>query len=363
MRVQIDFEPGLHYGLVQMRRWLLIVAAVMAGLFLWPATSRAPLVYRPGEGWTYESVGGAKWQRANARDQLKVAQEAFDKKQIGLAKKAARRVVRRWPLSDSAPAAQYLLGRCYEARRWDERAFKEYQQAVEKYPKVANYEEITQRQFAIANRFLGGQWFKLMGVIPFFPSMERTVDMYNKIIRNGPYSEVAPQAQMNIGAAREKQRDYLLAVKAYEKAADMYHDNKKVAPDALYRAGLAYLKQAQTAEYDQGAATQAIGAFTDFIALYPNDSRVPKAQEMIAKLKTEQARGAIRIARFYEKKRKWDGAMVYYNDVIAKDPDSTYAAEARQRLEALKRRFPARPSTPETKPVAPSAPLPVPPTH
>jgi len=343
-----------------MRRWLLIAAAVLAGLFLWPETSRAPLVYRPGEGWTYESVGGAKWQRANARDQLKVAQEALAKKQIGLAKKAARRVVRRWPLSDSAPAAQYLLGRCYEARRWDERAFKEYQKAVEKYPKIDNYEEITKRQFAIANRFLGGQWFKLMGVIPFFPSMERTVDMYNKIIRNGPYSEVAPQAQMSIGTAREKQRDYLLAVKAYEKAADVYHDNKTVAPDALFRAGLAYQKQAQTAEYDQSAAAQAIGTFSDFMALYPNEPRVKQAQDIMSKLRTEQARGALRIARFYEKKRKWDGAMVYYNDVITKDPDSTYAAEARQRLDTLKGRFPVRSSAPEAKPVAPAAPLPVP---
>lgn len=357
--MQVDFEAQVHYGLGQMRRWLLITAAVLAGVFLWPETGRAPLVYRPGEGWTYESVGGAKWQRANARDQYKVAKEAFDKGQIGLAKKAAKRVVKRWPLSDSAPAAQYLLGRCYESRRWDERAFKEYQKAVDKYPKIENYEEIIKRQFTIANRFLGGKWFKLMGVIPFFPSMERTVDMYNKIIRNGPYSEVAPQAQMNIGTAREKQHDYLLAVKAYEKAADVYHANKTVASDALFRAGLAYQKQAQTAEYDQGAAAQAIGTFSDFIALYPNDPRVKQAQETIAELRTEQARGALRIAHFYEKKRRWDGAMVYYNDAISKAPDSTYAADARQRLDVLKRRFPAQPS-PESKPVAPSAPLPVP---
>ncbi|NLH73769.1 MAG: outer membrane protein assembly factor BamD [Verrucomicrobia bacterium] len=344
-----------------MRRLLLIAAAVMLGVLLCPVTSRAPLVYRPGEGWTYESVGGAKWQRANARDQYTVAKEAFDKKQIGLAKKAARRVVKRWPLSDSAPAAQYLLGRCYEVRRWDERAFKEYQKAVEKYPKIENYDEIIKRQFAIANRFLGGQWFKLLGVIPFFPSMEKTVDMYNKIIRNGPYSEVAPLAQMNIGAAREKQHDYLLAVKAYEKAADTYHDNKAIAADALYKAGLAYKKQAETAEYDQSAASQAIGTFTDFITLYPDDPRVAEAQKIIASLRTEQARGAMQIARFYEKKRKWDGAMVYYNEAIAKDPTSSYAAQARERLDAIKRRFPSRQQALETtKPIAPSAPLSVP---
>jgi hypothetical protein len=38
------------------------------------------------------------------------------------------------------------------------------------------------RQFIIANRFLAGQWFKLWGYIPFFPSMDKTSEMYAKII-------------------------------------------------------------------------------------------------------------------------------------------------------------------------------------
>ena len=45
---------------------------------------------------------------------------------------------------------------------------------LEKYPKVENYDEVLQRQFVIANRYLGGQWFKLWGYVPFFPSMDKT---------------------------------------------------------------------------------------------------------------------------------------------------------------------------------------------
>src|SRR5207237_10213241 len=40
----------------------------------------APLVYRPGEGWSYEPVGGGRWTRTRAKDQLDVAQKAFDSK-------------------------------------------------------------------------------------------------------------------------------------------------------------------------------------------------------------------------------------------------------------------------------------------
>jgi outer membrane protein assembly factor BamD len=303
-----------------------------------PYRSPAPLIYTPGEGWTYEPAGGeGNWQRTRAKDQLIVAQDAFDKKDYRLALKAARRVVRVWPLSDYAPQAQYIVGRCYETRGVDERAFKEYQTLLEKYPKAVNYEEILKRQFDIANRFLGGEWFRLWTYIPFFPSMDRTSVLFEKIVKNGPYSDIAPQAQMKIGAAREKQSNYAEAVKAYQRAADRYNDRPQIAADATYREGIAYEKQAQTAEYDQSTAGQAIATFTDFMTLYPDDSRVPKSQKTITQLRMEQARGNFEIAKYYEKNKKWNGAMIYYNEVLLRDPNSPYATQARERIEAIKK--------------------------
>src|SRR5215467_13470930 len=115
-----------------MKSRLLRLLLILACLLAFPFRSPAPLIYRPGEGWTYEPVGGGgKWRRTRAKDQLDVAQEAFDKKDYGLALKAARRVVKVWPLSDYGPQAQYLVGRCYEARGNEERAFKEYQVVLE----------------------------------------------------------------------------------------------------------------------------------------------------------------------------------------------------------------------------------------
>ena len=62
-------------------------------IFAMPFRSPAPLIYRPGEGWTYEPVGEGKWTRTRAKDQLDVAQAAFDKKDYGLALKAARHII------------------------------------------------------------------------------------------------------------------------------------------------------------------------------------------------------------------------------------------------------------------------------
>ena len=115
-----------------MNRWLWS-GVLAAGLFFaFPFESPAPLVYRPGEGWVYESLSGeGRWTRSRAADQLEVAREALETERYGVAIKAARRTVREWPMSDYAPEAQYLLARAYEARGQDERAFMEYQTLLE----------------------------------------------------------------------------------------------------------------------------------------------------------------------------------------------------------------------------------------
>jgi outer membrane protein assembly factor BamD len=322
-----------------MKRWPVRVGLLVLCLLGFPQRSPAPLIYTPGEGWRYESVGGGSWQRTTAPKQLAVAQAAFDKNDHALALKAARRTVHQWPYSDSAPQAQYLLARCYEARREDEKAFKAYQKMLVQYPKSDKYDEIVKRQFAIANRFLAGQSFLIWGYIPFLPSMDKTIKLYEQIIKNGAYSEIGPQAQMNIGLAHEKKliKDYPQAAQAYEKAADRYHD-QKIGTEALYKEGLAYNKQAKTAEYDQSIAAQAIATFTDFMTLHPEDTRVSEAQKLIESLKTEQARGSFDIAKFYERRHDWQGALIYYNEVLHKDPNSRYAEAARQRIDSLKKR-------------------------
>jgi outer membrane assembly lipoprotein YfiO len=323
-----------------MSRRLVSLILITGFVALFPFHSPAPLVYTPGEGWTYESYGGiGKWRRDRAKDQLDVAQEAFDNKDYALAQRATFYLLKTWPLSDYAPEAQYLQARCHEELGHDERAFNEYQKMFTKYPKSDKLKDALKRQYQIGLRFLNGQRFKLWGRIPFLPSMEKTAGLFEKIVKSGPYSEVAPQAQLRIGAAYEKDKNYPEAVTAYERAADRYQDRPIIAADALYRAGIAYTKQATTAEYDQGTAGQAIAIFNDLIALFPEDKRIPEVKRIIASLKKEQARGSFKIAEFYAKQKQWNGALVYYNEVLLNGPTSPYAQPARERIDQIKQRL------------------------
>ena len=326
---------------------------VLVWVALLPYRSPAPLIYSPGEGWYYEPAGASgKWTRPRAKDQLDVAEAAFKNQDYSTTLHAAYRILKLWPLSDYAPRAEYLIGRCLEAKHRDEAAFDRYQELLKKYPRSSNYEEILWRQYEIANRFYGGQFFRIFwGSLPLYTSMDETAKMYGKIVDNGPYSAVAPHAQLQMGAARVKEKDYDAAVKAFDTAADRYNNQPDIAADAIFRKAQAYQKQATKAEYDQGKAGQAISAYTDFMTFFPDDKRVPEAQKAIAALKTEQVRGSFLVAQFYEKSKiltpyeRHSGAVVYYNEVLQLDPNSPYAAMARQRIEALKPLLQNRPAS------------------
>ena len=140
-------------------------------------------------------------------------------------------------------------------------------------------------------------------------------------------------------------------MKAYETAADRYHNQPAISADAMYRWAIAYEKQATKAEYDQGKAGLAIAAYTDFITIFPDDKRVADAQKAITQLKAEQVRGSFIVAQFYENSKtlsasqRRNGAIVYYNEVLQLNPNSPYAAQARQRIEALRPLLPSSPAS------------------
>ncbi|MDC0325201.1 tetratricopeptide repeat protein [bacterium] len=325
------------------KRWIIVCLTVFLTVGV---TYRcpAPLIFTPGEGWSYETPGSAgEWLRDRAEDQYNAAQEFYDKNDYKTSLKAAKRVIREWPFSDFAPGAQYLSGLSYEALNREEKAFVEYQRLLDTYPTSEHYDDSLERQFGIANKYLAGKKFRLWGLFPLYKSMKKTTEMYQNLIDNGPYSDVAPKAQMNIGTAKENQKKFAEAVKVYEKAADKYNKQPGIVSDALYRAGMALLKEAKTAEYDQGAASKAIDIFTDFIALFPDDNRLEEARGHIDELRVEQARGSLMIARFYDKKNAVDGALTYYNDVVdilnrlLNDPDHPFAIEAKERITKLKK--------------------------
>src|SRR5471032_282600 len=252
------------------KRLAVAILSLVGFALLVPSQSTAVLIWTKGEGWSWEHEGITNG--TNPADQLKIAQDLEAKKQYRNAIPAYRRVIGHWPLSASAQDARLGEEECLGAIGYHYRAFQLYQELIKKHPNTPHFDTVLHRQFEIGNLFLAGERQKAWG-LRWFPSLDRAVEVYEQVVKNGPYSDVAPLAQFRIGLAYEKQRDYLAAVHAYEKLLERY-PKLPLAEDAQYQIGWEYKKESARAEYDQNAANQAIAAFTDFLVRYPNSSKI-----------------------------------------------------------------------------------------
>jgi outer membrane assembly lipoprotein YfiO len=324
------------------RKFTVAVLGVLVFGFLMPVESPAPLVWTKGEGWSWVREGVPT--ATNPAEQLKIGQSFQAKKHYRNAIPAYRRLIARWPLSSSTPDARMGLAECYSAIGYHYKAFQTYQEMLKKHPSTPHFDEVLQREFEIANLFLAGERQKAWGV-RWFPSLERAEEVYEAVVKNGPYSPVAIDAQFRIGLVYEKERDYLSAVHAYEKLLERYPKHPQ-AEAAQFQIGWEYKKESARSEYDQNAANQAIAAFTDFIYRYPQSDKIGVAEKYRAELKLEQARGLFHIGEFYEKNHYYKSALIYYNDVIEQNPGSGWATQAKLKVAALVPRAAEKTATP-----------------
>jgi len=292
--------------------------------------AQATLVWRPGEGWSDES--GSDVSASSSRDQLELAHKLEAQGARDGALKAYKALLRRWPLSFFAPEAQYRVGKILE----DEGDFNTAFTAFQKMVTSDYFEQALDEQYRIANLYRAGEPQRIWK-IPVGPSMDRTIEMYERIIKNAPYGTYAPECQFDIGLCREQQRKYTDAVDAYQLALDKY-PTSSIAANAQYQIGYAWMKSCQLGDYDMGAAKKAVDAFQDYLVRYPSSDKAAQAQENITKLGQKQTQGAFDVAEFYQNSHPPQprAAFIYYNEVVREDPNSAQAQIAKKRIQALR---------------------------
>jgi outer membrane protein assembly factor BamD len=308
-----------------------LLAVTVWGLVAAPVCPAA-LVWHKGEGWTYER-GGVTTLAANPTEQLALARSFEAKKEWSNALDCYRRLLSRWPTASAAQDAQFGMAECLANLGYHYRAFKEYQMLLTRFPNTKLFDAVLQRQFEIGNLFLAGERDKAWG-IRWFKAPEKAVEIFEQVVKNGPFAPIAPEAQYRIGVTQEKLKEYALGIKAYEKVIERYPKHA-LAETAAFAIGMAYHHEARRAEYDQAAADQAMTAFADYLVRYPQSDRAELIRQDLAAMEREQARGLFKIGQFYEKNLQFKAALIYYNEVIARGGKTEWASMARGKVETL----------------------------
>lgn len=312
-----------------MRKVYLILTASLFILFSTPLY--APWIWTPDGGWMNEK----DIVKESPKAQWEHAQELEKNGEYNNAIRAYKSLMKAYPSSPLAPKAQLKIGECYEHEGNLYEAFKAYQKLLENYPKETNLEDVLKRQYRIGELFVKGKKRKLWR-FPIIPAQDKGIEILDAIVKNAPYSEIAPQAQFNIGTSYKRMGKYTEAIEAFTKVTNDYKDTPWYE-EALYQLGWCNYKKSRGFSYDQLAAKEAEKAFQRFVSEFPQSKHISKTDKLLNELSGRQAKGILEIARFYDKHKHKDAAIIYYKEIIEKFPGTKEADDAEKRLQKLEK--------------------------
>ena len=270
------------------------------------------------------------------REQFNWAMRFFKQSDFERSAEEFDRLVSYYTDSEFAPKAQYYLGRSYEELGKYYFSFKAYQKLIDNYPYTDKMDEVVERQYNIGNVLQAKEVPKLLD-LELSLALERAIEVYSKVIENNPFGNYADDALFKMAECFRRNCKYKEAIETYTKIVTDYTESSLVQ-EAKYQISYTKYEASLDPEYDQTNTQQALEEFKAI----SNDAKEPQivkdAQEVFDKLKIKKSMNILKIAKFYEKRKKYDGAIVYYNDVIGKFPGTQAAKEAKTRIKFLNRK-------------------------
>jgi len=285
--------------------------------------------------WTPKSgkwVNPKNLPKDNPKEQFAYAKSFFDINKYEEAKREFRKLLKAYPKSAEAAESQYYLGLVEEAQGKLYEAYQAYQVVIDKYPFSERIQEIIEKEYKIAEKFMAGEKRKAFGVD--LPVENPAIEIFGKVVENSTYGPLAPRAQYKLGLVLKGLMRYYEAEDEFNRVVSRYPDSEW-ASAAKFQIASCRASLSKGPAYDQGAAQEAKQQFEEFVKEHPDAVLSLDAEKNIGEIREKEAQASYDIAMFYEKQKAIDSAKIYYNDLINNYSDSPWAAQAAARLQIM----------------------------
>lgn len=135
------------------------------------------------------------------------------------------------------------------------------------------------------------------------------------------------QYRFYVGEIHYAQQDFLQATREFRRIADE-HPTHPLAPEALYRAGMAYRELWRRPELDPTYGESAMQVFAEVSGRFPNTDAARRAQERFLELQGWRAEKEFATARFYRRWKAYDSALMVLRDLVANYPRAGVVSDA-----------------------------------
>lgn len=153
------------------------------------------------------------------------------------------------------------------------------------------------------------------------------IDDYQKLLEEYPFSDYSEEAQLRIGQAQYLHKQYAEAIASFQDFQRMHPTNPNISMTEYYTA-LAYMDQMGTKDRDQKAAENAQAHLQTVLARYPDSPYAAEARRKLKECREVLADHEFSIAKFYLVWGDPLGAEARLRRLLENYPDTDIAAAA-----------------------------------
>jgi outer membrane protein assembly factor BamD len=158
---------------------------------------------------------------------------------------------------------------------------------------------------------------------------------FRRIVDAFPSSEFGPAARLALGDTYFQEGgtgNYILAVGAYREFLTLYPSHPR-SDYAQFQTAEAFYRQRNGPDRDQTPTVKALDEFQRLLDLYPNSPQAEKTRERIMELRQSLARSEFLAGYFYQRTRSaFRAAIARYEGILSNYPDYEHLDDVLLRL-------------------------------
>ncbi|MBU6207386.1 MAG: outer membrane protein assembly factor BamD, partial [Alphaproteobacteria bacterium] len=155
--------------------------------------------------------------------------------------------------------------------------------------------------------------------------------LFDEVERQHPYSVWARRAELMSAFSYYLARDYNESTNAAQRFLSIHPGNHD-APYAYYIIAINYYEQIADVTRDQKITAQALDALGEVVRRYPDSTYAADARLKIDLVQDHLAGKEMEIGRFYQSRSQWLSATLRFRTVIDKFQTTSHVPEALERL-------------------------------
>jgi outer membrane protein assembly factor BamD len=160
---------------------------------------------------------------------------------------------------------------------------------------------------------------------------QRAAEAFERFVFRFPGHPRQPDARYHLAEAFAGRREFLSAANEYLRFALEYPTHARAA-DARFGACEAYARLSPRHQLDQQYTVAAIEHCESLLMYYPDSEHAAAAQAIIAEMANKLALKQFDVGEHYLRRRAYDSAILSYDEVLTRYPDTPTAPRALLRL-------------------------------